>query len=44
MASDFPFGQPSQFITRLSWPTIWIEYVRYISALGKAGFENAVVS
>lgn len=39
---DFPFGQPSRLIRELGWPRPWNEYVRYVAAMGKDGFERAV--
>jgi len=41
---DFPFGQPSALIHTLGWPSeSWASYVAHVRALGKAGFERALL-
>lgn len=41
---DFPFGQPRPLIADLGWPAdSWAAYVAHARALGKAGFERALL-
>ena len=41
---DFPFGQARRFIETIDWPQTWAKYVAFAESLGRAGFEEALVS
>ncbi len=40
---DFPFAQPAALVKELNWGKSWSDYVSHIAALGKNGFEQALV-
>lgn len=43
-ALDFPFGQPRKLISNLGWPQSWEGYMRIIASMGKAEFEDTLLS
>lgn len=41
-AFDFPFGLPRPLLANLGWPRRWEDYIQFVAALGKAGFEESI--
>ena len=39
---DFPFGLPRELVVTLGWPQEWPQMVRYVQALGKEAFKDAL--
>ncbi|WP_338252999.1 DUF429 domain-containing protein [Dictyobacter halimunensis] len=44
LACDFPFGQPQKLINNLGWPFAWPDYVATVHAMGKALFNQTMIS
>ncbi|GHO89053.1 DUF429 domain-containing protein [Dictyobacter formicarum] len=44
LACDFPFGQPRQLIDNLGWPRSWPDYVATVHSMGKALFNQTMIS